>query len=81
MPGFRQDGALVYFAAFRTHLSLFAASAAIRKKYAKELRGFDTGKGTLQFQPEKPIPAWLVARIVKMRVAENKSRAASRKAR
>jgi uncharacterized protein YdhG (YjbR/CyaY superfamily) len=81
MPGFRQDGALVYFAAFKDHLSLFAASDAARKKFAKELKGHDEGTGTLHFTPEKPIPAGVVRGIVQMRVAENQARAAAKAAR
>jgi uncharacterized protein YdhG (YjbR/CyaY superfamily) len=39
--------------------------------FAEKLSGFDTSKGTIRFQPEKPLPATLVRQIVKARMAEN----------
>jgi len=74
MPAFKQDGMLVYYAAFKDHCSLFIASDKIRKQFAAELKPFAAGKGTHQLTPEKPIPPGLVARIVKARVAENAAR-------
>lgn len=74
MPAYRQNGMLVYFAAFTDHCSLFGAGASVRLKFAAELKDFDGGKGTLQFTPEHPLPAGLVTRIVKARVAENAAR-------
>lgn len=74
MPAFRQQGALVYFAAFEDHCSLFVASDEVRRKFSAELEPFKSGKGTLRFTPERPLPADLVTRIVKARVAENAAR-------
>src|SRR5437867_2913600 len=71
MPAFRQNGMLVYFAAFQDHCSLFVASDAVRRQFAKELKPFQAGRGTLRFTPDRPLPSGLVARIVKARVAEN----------
>lgn len=74
MPAFRQNGMLVYFAAFKDHCSLFVASDAVRRQFARELKPFMAGKGTLRFTPDRPLPADLVTRIVKARVAENAAR-------
>ena len=71
MPAFRQNGMLVYYAAFRNHLSFFVGSPRIRRQFSAELEPFETGKGTLRFTPEHPLTADLVTRIVKARVAEN----------
>ena len=71
MPAYRQNGMLIYFAAFKDHCSLFGVSHTIRRKFSPELKPFVAGKGTYQFTPEHPIPADLVTRIVKTRVAEN----------
>src|SRR5438093_10239228 len=74
MPAFRQNGMIVYFAAFKDHCSLFGVSPTLRREFSAELKPFMAGKGTYQFTPEKPIPADLVRRIVKARVAENAAR-------
>jgi uncharacterized protein YdhG (YjbR/CyaY superfamily) len=41
------------------------------EQIAGEVEGYDTAKGTIRFKPEKPIPAALVKKIVKARIAEN----------
>lgn len=74
MPAFRQNGYLVYYAAFKDHCSLFVASDKVRRQFSTELKPFDTGKGTLRFTPDQPLPSDLVTRIVKARVAENAAR-------
>lgn len=75
MPAFRQDGILVYYGAFKDHLSFFPAGAwALRRKLARQLAPFEAGKGTLQFTPEHPIPRALVRRIVRARLSENLAR-------
>jgi uncharacterized protein YdhG (YjbR/CyaY superfamily) len=74
MPAFRQDGILVYYAAFQDHCSLFVGSATVRRRFASELKPFEAGKGTLHFTPDRPLPDDLVARIVRARLAENAAR-------
>jgi uncharacterized protein YdhG (YjbR/CyaY superfamily) len=74
MPAFRLHGMLVYYAAFTDHLSLFVASHAVHRRFATELKPFMSGKGTLRFTPDRPIPSGLVTRLVKARVAENTAR-------
>ena len=74
MPAFRHNGMLVYYGAFKDHCSFFVASAKVRREFSAELEPFETGKGTLRFTPDRPLPSDLVTRIVKARVAENASR-------
>lgn len=76
IPAFRQDGLLVFFAAFRDHLSFFPGSVVTARRFARELRPFAAGKGTFRFTAEHPIPPSLVRRIVRARVAENAGRRA-----
>ncbi len=78
MPAYRQDGMIVYFAAFEDHCSLFAVSSKVRRQLSAELKPFMTGKGTLRFTPDRPLPARLVARLVKARMAEIAARRRSR---
>jgi uncharacterized protein YdhG (YjbR/CyaY superfamily) len=40
----------------------------------EELKPYFSGKGTLRFTPDKPIPAALLKRIVKARIEENTAR-------
>lgn len=72
VPMIRVDGKnVVSFAAAKTHCSFFVQSPALMKELADELKGFDTATGTIRFKPDKPVPATLVKKIVKARIAEN----------
>ena len=83
MPTFSLHGHLVAFGAFKKHLSFFPMSASLIAKNA-DAAAFATSTGTMQFQPDKPIPAALVKKMVKARIAENlevqRERAAAKKA-
>ncbi|HXQ94317.1 MAG TPA: DUF1801 domain-containing protein [Thermoplasmata archaeon] len=74
MPALRQNGIVVYYGAFEDHCSLFVASPSVRHGFSAELKPFESGKGTLRSTPGRPIPAALVTRIVKARLAENAAR-------
>jgi uncharacterized protein YdhG (YjbR/CyaY superfamily) len=75
MPAFKLHGRfLVSYAAFKDHCSLFPASEAVMEALGQELKPYFSGKGTLRFTPDKPIPAALVKKIVKARIEENASR-------
>ena len=72
MPTFRLHGRfLVSYAAFKEHCSLFPASAKVREVCGEELEPYLSGKGTLRFHADRPIPAALVRKIVKARIEEN----------
>jgi uncharacterized protein YdhG (YjbR/CyaY superfamily) len=72
MPTFRLQGRfLVSYAAFKEHCSLFPASKAVMEAHGEALKPYFSGKGTLRFTPDRPIPAPLVKKIVKTRVEEN----------
>ena len=71
MSAFRYHGrALVAYAAFKAHCSLFPMSSALIEAHRDELVGFVTAKGTLRFTPEHPLPSDLVVRIVRKRMAQ-----------
>jgi uncharacterized protein YdhG (YjbR/CyaY superfamily) len=77
MPTFRDHGRfLVSFAAFKDHCSLFPASKAVMEAHGEALRPYFSGKGTLRFHADRPIPAGLVKKIVKTRIEENEAQVA-----
>jgi uncharacterized protein YdhG (YjbR/CyaY superfamily) len=80
MPAFKYHGMLVYFAAFKKHCSLFSANATVISDMYPELKDYKTSKGTLQFTPEKPLPADLIKKIVLARMAQNEALNKAKKA-
>jgi uncharacterized protein YdhG (YjbR/CyaY superfamily) len=71
MPAFRQDGRfLVSYAAYKDHCSLFPASPAVREVLGDRLELYLSGKGTLRFRPDDPIPSSVIERIVGARLDE-----------
>jgi uncharacterized protein YdhG (YjbR/CyaY superfamily) len=78
MPAFKQEGILVYFAAFRNHYGFFPTAIPI-VVFKKELLPYKTSKGAIQFPLDKPLPVRLIQAIVKYRIAENIEKAALKK--
>jgi uncharacterized protein YdhG (YjbR/CyaY superfamily) len=75
IPTFRYKGRpLLAFAAFSKHCSLFPMSMSVIKTFEKDLKPFYTSKGTIRFPVDKPLPAALVKKIVKARIAQNEAR-------
>ena len=74
MPTFALHGNLVHFAAFKKHIGFYPTSSGM-VAFLPELSEYKTGKGSVQFPLEKPIPYNLISRITKYRVAENLKRA------
>jgi uncharacterized protein YdhG (YjbR/CyaY superfamily) len=70
MPVFMLNGNLVYFAAFKNHIGFYPTPAA-NEAFKKELSIYKTGKGSIQFSMDEPIPYELIAQIVQFRVAQN----------
>jgi uncharacterized protein YdhG (YjbR/CyaY superfamily) len=75
MPTFKYQGRnLVGVAAFKHHCSFFPYSVKVLDTYAEEIGSLRTSKGTIRFPFDKPLPASLVKKIVKARIAEIESR-------
>lgn len=69
IPAFRWRQVLVWIAAFRGHCSFFPTAAVI-EQFKDELKGWKLSKGTIQFPVDGPLPAALVKKMVKARVAQ-----------
>jgi uncharacterized protein YdhG (YjbR/CyaY superfamily) len=74
LAAFRQNGMLVGFGASAKHLAFYPMNSTTVKAFKDELKGLATSKGTIRFQPDKPLPAALVRKLVKARIAENAER-------
>jgi len=74
IPMFKYRGMLVGYAAFKKHCSLFPTGSGVLDRFEKELKGYRTSKGTIQFPSDKPLSDPLVKKIVKARVKENRER-------
>ena len=69
LPAFRLDGkVLVWFGAAANHCAFYPG--AVVETHKDELKDYDT-KGTIRFQVDNPLPAILVRKLVKARIAKN----------
>jgi uncharacterized protein YdhG (YjbR/CyaY superfamily) len=81
IPTFKYKGRmLVSYAAFKEHCSFFPGAAPI-EAHRNEFRSYQISKGTIRFPIDKPLPAALVKKLVKLRIAENEGREKKRTAR
>ncbi len=78
MPTFYLNGNLVHFAAYTKHIGLYALPSG-NKAFQRELAAYKTGKGSIQFALDQPLPLDLVRKIVKFRVDENQEKVTMRK--
>lgn len=72
MPTFKLNGKnLVHFAAYKNHIGFYPTPSPI-EAFQKELSGYKTSKGAIQFPIDKPLPMDLIERLVKNRVEQIK---------
>jgi uncharacterized protein YdhG (YjbR/CyaY superfamily) len=70
MPTFTLNGNLVHFAAYQNHIGFYPTPSAILA-FSKEISGYKSSKGAVQFPIADPLPYELIREIVKFRTAEN----------
>ena len=83
IPIFKYQGhPPVGFGATKNHCSFYVMSSSMIPKLAQvrdiKLKGFDVNDATIHFTPDKPLPAALVTKLVKERLAENERGAKNR---
>jgi uncharacterized protein YdhG (YjbR/CyaY superfamily) len=72
LAAFRLNGRpLVAFGAWANHCALYPMSASTTEAFKDQLKDFETSKGTIRFQADKPLPAALVRNLLKARIAES----------
>jgi uncharacterized protein YdhG (YjbR/CyaY superfamily) len=74
IPAFRLDGAVVAgFGATAKGCSYYPFSGSTLGALAGDLGGYDMTRSALHFRPDKPLPATLVRKLIKARIAENEA--------
>jgi len=74
LPAYRLNGKfLVAFGAAAKHCAFYPGSHPI-EEHKKALKSYGMSKGTIRFQPNNPLPAGLVRKLVKARIAQHASR-------
>jgi uncharacterized protein YdhG (YjbR/CyaY superfamily) len=74
IPAFKLDGRpFIYCAGWKHHVSLYPMTAAIRRRFAAELKDYKMSTGTVQFPLDRPLPVMLVKRLIKARLTEMKA--------
>ena len=73
IPLYKHHGHLVAFKAAEDHCVFVVMSPALLRKHAAQLKGYKLGKASISFAANNPLPAALVTKLVKARIAENES--------
>jgi len=81
IPTLKIEGsAIIYFAAWKEHYSVYPATKKVVSSFKTELAGYELSKGTIRFPLSEPVPTQLVAAITKVRAQETLALLAERKA-
>ena len=78
IPGYMYHGMLVYFAAWKKHISFYPAPWGA-ESLKKEMSAYEGSKGTIKFPLDKPMPLTLIKKMVKFRLKQNEMKAALKK--
>ena len=78
IPTYVLNGNLVHFAAYKKHIGFYPTPSGI-EQFKDELSAYKSAKGSVQFPIAEPVPLDLIEKIVRYRVAENRSKISSKK--
>jgi uncharacterized protein YdhG (YjbR/CyaY superfamily) len=78
IPTFVYNGNLVHFAGYENHIGFYPAPTGM-EAFKKDLSVYKTGKGSVQFPIDKPMPLGLITKIVKFRIEQNKEKIKAKK--
>jgi len=70
MPAYKLNGILVYFAGYKNHIGFYSLPSG-NEAFQKELAVYKSGKGSIQFPIDQPMPLELISKMVKFRIMEN----------
>jgi len=80
IPGFRlNERPLVWYAAFKQHISLYPVTASIKRALAGAIDGYQTSTGTIRLPLDEPMPVTLIKKIVTARAREARAAAAGKR--
>lgn len=78
MPTIKQNGLLMHFAVFKHHYSLFPGPEPI-EYFAKDLKSYETSKGTIKIPMDEPVPFDLIEKIVLHNLEKNNQKTSLKK--
>ena len=73
IPAYKHHGLLVGFAASKEHCTFHIMSVEVTSAHAADLKGYKLGKASIRFAANEPLPAALVTKLVKARIAEKEA--------
>jgi uncharacterized protein YdhG (YjbR/CyaY superfamily) len=75
IPTFYLNGNLVHFAGYEHHIGFYPGARGI-SDFREELKQYKSGKGSVQFPHDEPLPLRLIAEITRFRVRQNSGKRA-----
>jgi len=80
IPAYALEGRLLYFAAHTEHIGVYPVTAALRRELGEELAPYvsKTAESTIRIAHDRPLPRALLAKVVRIRVRENRERASAK---
>jgi len=79
MPTYKlHGGAVLYFAGWRQHYSLYGATGSVVAAFKDDLAPYEVNKGTIRFPLSEPVPVKLIERIAKFRAKELRRRGSAK---